>query len=162
MTISAILLSRLRPSDPHMALRIMKPAMIAVNEATAITVTSRCATCDSSCARTPSSSSWSSRFNSPVVTTMTARFCDRPVAKAFGTSLSAMPTRGFGMSASAQMRSTTAWSCGACSGVTTTARIADIAIESENHHWPKTSAALIPMTKNAFIPKEIRTLARMT
>ncbi len=66
------------------------------------------------------------------------------------------------MSAMAQIRSTTACSWGACSGVTTTAFIAAIAIESENHHWPKSMAALIPMTNTALTPTAMRTAAMMT
>ena len=93
---------------------------------------------------------------------MTARFCVRPVAKAFGTSESAMPTRGFSMSAIAQIRSTIACSCGACSGVTTTARMADMASESENHHCPPSRAALMTSTNTALTPMANSTAARMT
>ena len=45
------------------------------------------------------------------------------------------PTRGFGMSASAQSRSIMPCSSGASSGVTSRARIARIATLSEEHHW---------------------------
>ena len=71
----------------------------------------------------------------PVVTQTTDRSGDRPVAKALGTEVSAMPTRGLGMSASAQSRSIIPCSSGACSGVTSRARIARIATLSELYHW---------------------------
>ena len=83
-----------------------------------ITATSLWATCESSWASTPSSSSGSSRRSRPVVTQTTELFWLRPVAKALGMSLSATATRGLGMSASAQSRSMVPCSCGYCSGVT--------------------------------------------
>ena len=92
--------------------------MTPANDATVITVTSRCATCDSSCESTPSSSSTSSRRSRPVVTQTTERDGDRPVANALGMSVSATATRGLGMSAMAHSRSMAPWSWGACSGVT--------------------------------------------
>ncbi len=104
-------------------------------EATVITSTSRCATCDSSWASTPSSSSAVSMPRMPVVTQTTARSGERPVANALGTGVSATPTRGLGMSASAQSRSIMPCSSGACSGVTSRARIARIATLSELAHW---------------------------
>ena len=70
-----------------------------------------------------------------MVTQTTARSGERPVANALGRSMSAMPTRGLGMSASAQSRSIMPCSSGACSGVTSRARIARIATLSEDHHW---------------------------
>ena len=100
-----------------------------------ITRTSRWATCESSCASTASSSSASSLPRIPVVTQTTARFGERPVAKALGMSTSEMPTRGFGMSASAQSRSIMPCSSGASSGVTWRARMARMATLSEAHHW---------------------------
>ena len=87
--------------------------MMARNEATVITWTSLCATCDISCAMTPSSSSGVSLRIRPVVTQSTAWSALRPVAKAFGMSVSAMATRGLGMSASAHSRSTMPCSSGA-------------------------------------------------
>ena len=72
-----------------------------------ITATSLCATCDISCARTPSSSFVSSLRSRPWVTQTTATLLLRPVAKAFGMSPGAIATRGLGMSASAQSRSMT-------------------------------------------------------
>ena len=65
----------------------------------------------------------------------------RPVANAFGTSVSAIATVGLGMSASAQSRSIIPCSSGASSGVTTRARIAASAILSEKYHWPSPKAA---------------------
>ena len=73
-----------------------------------MTVTSRCATWDSSWASTPSSSRSSSRRMMPVVAQTTACFGERPVANALGTSVSAIATFGLGMSASAHSRSTIA------------------------------------------------------
>ncbi len=96
----------------------MIAASIAKKLATVMISTSRLATCDSSWASTPSSSCGSSRRHSPCVTAMTACFGLRPVAKAFGTSVSTTATRGLGRLAIAQSRSTMACSSGACSGVT--------------------------------------------
>ena len=67
----------------------------------------------------------------PVVAQTTASLGLRPVAKALGTSLSAMATRGFGMSARAQSRSTMPWSWGASAGVTSWAFIEKRAIFDE-------------------------------
>ena len=77
-----------------------------------MTATSRWATCESSCESTASTSGSSSRRSSPQVTQTTAFLGLRPVAKALGMSVVAMATCGLGMSASAQRRSTTPWSCG--------------------------------------------------
>lgn len=111
-----------------------------------ITATSRCATCDSSCARTPSSSSGSRRRSSPVVAQTSAFFRLRPVAKAFGTSVSATATRGLGMSASAHSRSTAPCSSGACAGVTSRAPMLNAAIRSLNQNCatnsPPTSSTI--------------------
>ena len=104
-------------------------------EATVITSTSRCATWESSWASTPSSSSAVSVCRMPVVTQTTERSGERPVANALGTDVSATPTRGLGMSASAQSRSIMPCSSGASSGVTSRARIAFIATLSELYHW---------------------------
>lgn len=106
----------LRAKPPHRAIRVMTPASTPRNEAIVMTATSRWATCDISWARTPSSSSGSSLRSRPVVAQTRAVFSLRPVANAFGTSLSAMATLGFGMSASAQIRSMVPCSSGACSG----------------------------------------------
>jgi hypothetical protein len=61
----------------------------------------------------------------------------RPVAKALGMSVSAMATRGLGMSASAQRRSITPCSSGASSGVTSLACMANMAILSLKKYWQK-------------------------
>ena len=71
--------------------------------------------CESSCASTPSTSFGSSRFQRPVVTATAACFWLRPVAKAFGTSLSITATRGLRRSAIAQRRSIMSCSSGAWS-----------------------------------------------
>ena len=151
-----------RIMDPHMALRVINPARIEVKDAIVITVTSRWATCESSCAKTASSSSSSSCLRMPVVTTTTLRLGLRPVAKAFGTGLSEIPTLGFFMSAIAQIRSTIACTDGACSCVTSTARIAFIDSVSENHHWPKRNPPDSTSTKIALMPIAIRRPARIT
>ena len=52
------------------------------------------------------------------MTATTACFWFRPVANAFGTSVSTIATRGFWISAIAASRSTIACSCGASSGLT--------------------------------------------
>ena len=109
--------------------------MIPADEATVITRTSRCATWESSWASTASSSSAFSVRRIPVVTQTADRLGERPVAKALGRSVSAIATRGLGMSASAHSRSIMPCSSGASSGVTTRARIARRAILSEFHHW---------------------------
>ncbi len=111
------------------------PATMPAEEATVITRTSRWATWDSSWARTASSSSAVSSPWIPVVTHTTARSGERPVAKAFGMSIWAIPTRGLGMSARAHSRSIMPCSSGACSGLTSWARIAFMATLSLFHHW---------------------------
>src|SRR5579862_3802298 len=64
--------------------------------------TSRFAMCESSWARTPSTSFGSSRFQSPVVTHTVACLGERPVANAFGTGVSMIAIFGFGRSAIAE------------------------------------------------------------
>ena len=59
-------------------------ASIAKKLATVMIRTSRLAMCESSWARTPSTSFGSSRFQRPVVTQTAACFGERPVANAFG------------------------------------------------------------------------------
>src|SRR5437660_1188506 len=83
--------------------------------ATVMIRTSRLATCESSWASTPSISCGSRRSQRPRVTATAACFGLRPVAKAFGTSVSTIATFGFGRSAIAQRRSTMSWSSGAWS-----------------------------------------------
>ncbi len=114
-----------------------------------ITATSRCATCDSSCASTPSSSSGSSRRSRPVVTQSTAWSALRPVAKAFGRSVSATATRGLGMSATAQSRSIAPCRCGCCSGVTSVACMANRAIRSEYQNWATSMPPTMTTTRTA-------------
>ena len=80
-----------------------------------MTRTSRLATWESSCASTLSTSCGSSRRQRPVVTATAACFGFRPVAKAFGTSVSTTAIRGLGRFAIAQSRSTIACSSGASS-----------------------------------------------
>ena len=63
----------------------------------------------------------------PVVTQTTDRLGERPVAKALGSAVSAIATRGLGMSAMAQSRSIIPCSSGACSAVTSRAPIARMA-----------------------------------
>ena len=103
--------------------------------ATVITSTSRLTMCESSCASTPSISFGSSRFQSPVVTATAACFWLRPVAKAFGTSLSMIATRGFCRSASAHSRSIMSCSSGASSRSTIFAPAALSASLSEVKYW---------------------------
>ncbi len=127
---------RLRPPPMYMPQRVMKPASRPRDDATVITETSRLATCASSCDSTPSSSSASSRCMMPVVTQTTEWLGVRPVAKAFGMSVTATATRGLGMSASTQSRSIMACSSGACSGVTSLPPMDLSASRSEKYHWP--------------------------
>ncbi len=105
-------------SPVHNMMRVIRPATMPRKLAMVITATSRWATWLSSWASTASSSDSSRRRISPVVAHTTAELGLRPVAKALGTSVSAMATRGFFMSARAQSRSMTPCSWGACSGVT--------------------------------------------
>ena len=102
-----------------------------------MTATSRWATWEISWERTASTSGSSSRRSSPVVTHTTADLGLRPVANAFGTSVVAIATFGLGMSASAHSRSTTPCSSGACSGVTSLACMAYMAILALNQYWQK-------------------------
>ena len=110
---------------------MINAASIAKKLARVMISTSRFAMCESSCARTPSTSFGSSRSHSPVVTQTAACLGERPVAKAFGTGVSMIATRGFGRSAIAQRRSTMSCSAGASSRVTTFAPAADKASLSE-------------------------------
>src|SRR5690242_13003671 len=123
-----------KPRPPHWAPRVSMPAMMPADEATVMTRTSRCATWESSCASTASNSSCDSLPMSPVVTQITARSGERPVAKALGIGTSARPTLGLGMSARAQSRSIMPCSSGCSSGVTSRARIARMARVSELYH----------------------------
>ena len=100
-----------------------------------ITATSRWATWEISCDSTASTSGSSRRRSRPVVTHTTAALGLRPVAKALGMSVVAMATLGLGMSARAHSRSTTPCSSGACSGVTSLACMAYMAILALNQYW---------------------------
>src|SRR4051795_4204811 len=113
-----------------------------------ITATSLCATCDSSCASTPSSSAGSSRRSSPVVTHTTALSGFRPVANALGMSIVDTAITGLGMSAMAHSRSTTACSSGYSSRPTTFPRIANIAILSENQNCATNITAIRATTSS--------------
>ena len=87
----------------------------------------------------------------------------RPVANAFGTSVSTTATRGFGRSAIAQSRSTIACSSGACSGETIFAPEAASASLSDVQYW--TAASPITITSIGASPTlstEKRTTAKMT
>ena len=110
-----------------------------------MTATSRCATCEISCESTASTSGSSSRRSRPLVTHTTDDLGLRPVAKALGMSVVAMATFGLGMSASAHRRSTTPWSWGACSGVTSLACMAYMAILALNQYWQNNKPK--PMTR---------------
>ena len=134
---------------PNWVNRISSPAAMPAEDATVITSTSRCATWLSSCASTASSSSASRVCRMPVVTHTTARSGERPVAKAFATAMSEMPTRGLGMSASTQSRSIMPCSSGASSGETSRARIARIATLSEDHHCQKATPIAMTATIGA-------------
>ena len=152
------LLRLLRAKPPHRATRVMTPAMTPRNEAMVMTATSRCATWDISWASTPSSSSGSSLRSRPVVAQTSAVRSLRPVAKAFGTSLRAIATRGLGMSARAQIRSIAPCSSGASCGVTSRAPIPKAAMRSLNQNW----AMNRPPAMIRMIGQEPRRTARST
>src|SRR3954447_6857513 len=161
-TMTAVFWSRLRPSPPYRPKRVMSPASTPRNDAIVITATSRWATWESSCDSTPSSSSWSSRRMMPVVTQTTA-FCGlRPVAKAFGRSTSAIATRGFGMSASAQSRSIVPCSSGASSGVTIRPCIAYNAIRSENQYCTNSAPPAMTTASTALFVSAISSATKPT
>ena len=96
----------------------MKPAIIAKKLASVMTATSRWATCESSCASTPSSSCGSSRSSRPWVTATAACLGLRPVAKALGMSVGMIATRGIGRPAVRHSRWMIACSSGASLSVT--------------------------------------------
>ena len=97
---------------------------MAKKPASVITITSRLATCVSSCAITPSSSAGESRSMIPVVAHTVAFLGERPSAKAFGIEVLATAIFGFGRSACTHSRSIIACSCGASCGETTRAPMA--------------------------------------
>jgi hypothetical protein len=84
----------------------------------------------------------------PVVAHTTALFFERPIAKAFGTSVSATAIFGLGRSAWMQRRSIIAWRPGACSGETSFAPIARSAILSDR----KSCASRNPPATTTMIP----------
>ena len=118
-------------------------AMLAKKLAMVMISTSRCFTCDSSWAITPSSSLGESVRMIPVVAHTVAVFWLRPTANAFGTAMSATAILGFGRSAWMQSFSIIAWSPGASCGETSWAPIARSASLSEKSSWASESA---PMT----------------
>ncbi len=92
---------------------------------------SRLRTCDSSCARTASSSRRSSRGRIPSVTATAACRGLRPVAKAFGCGLGETYSRGIGMPARVARFRTMLYSSGNWASVTGRAPEARSAILSE-------------------------------
>ena len=137
--------------------RVNSPASMPRPLAMVMTATSRWATWEISWARTASISGSSSRRSKPEVAQTTAALGLRPVAKALGTSVSAMATRGLGMSASAHRRSITPCSSGACSGVTSLACMANMAILSLKKYWQKSSPKPMTRMSNRLFKKMKRT-----
>ena len=127
------------------AIEAKKLAMVMIS-------TSRCFTCDSSCAITPSSSLGESVRMIPVVQATVAFFCERPSAKAFGMSMSATAIFGLGRSAWMQSRSIIACSPGASSGETSLAPIADSASLSEKKSCANESAPMITTIRTMPVP----------
>ena len=117
----------------------MIAARLAKKLAMVMISTSRCFTCASSCAITPSSSLGESARMMPVVAHTVALFWLRPQAKAFGRSVSATAMRGFGRSAWMQSFSIIACRPGASCGETSFAPIADSASLSEKSSWASES-----------------------
>ena len=124
--------------------------------------TSRCLTCDSSCAMTPSSSLGESVRMMPVVAQTVALFWERPVANAFGTAVSATAIFGFGRSAWMQSRSIIACSPGASSGETSLAPIAESASLSEKNSWASDSAPITTTIVTTPAPAAISTPMKTT
>ncbi len=83
------------------------------------------------------------------MTQTTAFFWLRPVANAFGTSVSAIATFGFGASDIAQMRSMTPCSSGASSGETTRPCMANSVIRSEKKYCANRKATATPSATKA-------------
>ena len=79
----------------------------------------------------------------PVVAHTVAFFCERPIANALGTSMSATAIFGFGRSAWMQSRSIIECSPGASAGETSFAPIAASASLSEKNSW---AAVIAPIT----------------
>ena len=110
-------------------------ATLAKKLAMVMIITSRFFTWASSWAITPSSSAGESVFMIPVVAQTVALLGERPIAKAFGTSVSATAILGLGRSAWMQSRSIIAWRPGASSGETSLAPIAARPSLSERNSW---------------------------
>ena len=138
-----------------MSMFISMAATVAKKLARVITRTSLFLMWVSSWARTPSSSSGSSRSMMPVVTQTRAFAWLRPVAKAFGTSDMATATLGLIMSARSTKRSIMAWSSGSSSGVTTLACIARSTSLSEAKYWMPSITAAMTTTKMIGTPRAI-------
>src|SRR4029450_709916 len=130
--------------------RTTNPARMPRKLAMVITAMSRWATCDSSCDSTASSSGGDRRRRIPVVTQTTACCWLRPVAKALGRSESAIATRGLGMSARAQSRSTIWCRSGARSGGTSRPRIDARAMRSEKKYWKNGNPPAISSTSGRY------------
>ena len=142
---------------------MISAASIAKKLASVMIRTSRFAMCESSCPSTASTSCGSSRRQRPFVIATAACFGLRPVANAFGTSLSTTAIRGFGRSAIAQSRSTIACSSGASSAETIFAPEAASAIRSDVQYW--TAARPTTITSIGTSPTfstEKRTTAKTT
>ena len=141
----------------------MSPASVAKKLASVMISTSRLPMCESSCARTPSTSCGSSVCQSPVVTATAAFFGLRPVANAFGIWVSMIATFGLGRSASAQRRSIMSWSAGASSRSTILAPEASSASFADEKYWKTAIAPTITSATMKPPPMTwIRTKAKMT
>ena len=110
-------------------------AIMAIKLAIVIVRMSRFFTCDSSWARTASSSLGDRRRIIESVQQTTACFGFRPVANAFGTGLCIMAIFGRGRSASLQSFSTIIWSSGYSSPSITRAPVDQSTILSEKKYW---------------------------
>jgi hypothetical protein len=98
----------------------------------------------------------------PVVQQTVALFCERPIAKAFGTEVSATAIFGFGRSAWMQRRSIIAWRPGACSGETSLAPIAASASLSERNSCASVSAPMTTIIVTAPAPAAASTTTKPT
>ena len=138
----------------------MNAAIEAKKLAIVITTTSRLMTWVISWPSTASSSAGSSSWRIPVVAHTVAVFGERPTANAFGIGVWAIATRGLGMLAWTHRRSMIAWSCGACSGVTSRAPIEASAILSEVKSWTANRPAATIAIVTAPAPAAISTATR--
>ena len=96
----------------------MNEIAVAIAAATEPIRMSRCLTCISSCAITPSTSSGGSVCRSPCVAQTTACFGPRPVANALGCAAGEIATVGIGNPARSDRRRIMAKNSGACASVT--------------------------------------------